>query len=102
MPISRTDFLSQIETAKPGTKIIYHTGSVMADRQIGQTFLTVNAVAAAAYDAYLNGQVTLVQKTLAPGIHDYIAIKRAPNQPKPTHMQRHPVGAPVERQRAHA
>lgn len=62
----------------PGHKLVYHVGSLMHDRQSGLHFQTVHGVALAASEAYDRGEVTLVQRKLAPLKFEYIAIKKAP------------------------
>jgi hypothetical protein len=73
--MTRMQFLSQLATAKPGEYVVYHTGNLLYDRENGPEFQNVNAVAVAAYEAYDEARVTLVQKRIAPHVCAYIAIK---------------------------
>ena len=65
-----------IPTMEVGQAIVYHVGSLMHDRLRGPAFQTVHGAAQAAWDAYERGEVTLVQRKLAPLTFEYIAIKR--------------------------
>ena len=73
--MTRMQFLSDLATAKPGDWIIYHTGYLFRDREFGPDFQNVHAVATAAYDAYDEARVTLVQRRIGPGVYAYCAIK---------------------------
>lgn len=79
--ISRPIMLEQIETMKPGERLIYHTGHLMYDRALGQNFLVVNATACAAWDAMEAGKVRLVQRAVHDSLNfkefEYSIIKRA-------------------------
>ena len=74
--MDRVQFLSDVATAKPGEKIVYHYGLLMLNRQIGDNAKAVSAVAEAAYEAWDECRVHLLQKRIAPGVCAYIAVKR--------------------------
>ena len=74
--MTRASFLANLATAKPGDKIVYHTGLLMMDRMFGPTFQNVHAIGTAALEAWDENRVHLVQKRIAPGVCAYIAIKR--------------------------
>ena len=74
--MTRASFLADLATAKPGDKIVYHTGLLMMDRMFGPTFQNVHAIGTAALEAWDENRVHLVQKRIAPGVCAYIAIKR--------------------------
>ncbi len=73
--MNRVSFLTALATAKPKDCIIYHTGYLLHDRQFGPEFQNVHAIATAAYEAYDEARVTLVQKRIAPGVCAYVAVK---------------------------
>lgn len=58
-----------------GQRLVYHVGSLMFDRLRGPMYATVHGVALAAYQAYERGEVTLVQRKIAPLQYEYIAIR---------------------------
>lgn len=80
-----TDALKML---KPGQRVVYHTGSLMFDRQRGLEFGRVHGAAKAAWDAYTAGLVTLVQRKLAPLKYEYIAIRRNATKVKPKHREK--------------
>jgi hypothetical protein len=65
-----------LPTMLPGEALIYHVGSLMHDRVRGLEFGRVHGAAQAAWDAYERGEVTLVQRRIAPLKFEYIAIRR--------------------------
>jgi hypothetical protein len=65
-----------LPTMVKGQALVYHVGSLMLDRLRGPMYATVHGVALAAYQAYERGEVTLVQRKLAPLQYEYIAIRR--------------------------
>jgi hypothetical protein len=68
---------ARIRSARKGAKIYYHTGALLGDREKGAPdFLRIDGLAQVAWDAYKAGKVTLVQHTTAPGVHEYIAVKK--------------------------
>lgn len=82
MHMLRPSFLERVAAAEPGEAIVYHTGSLMWDRQMGQTFLGVNSTAVAAWEAMEDGKVNLFQRQIAQGVFEYRAVKRAlPHDP---------------------
>lgn len=66
-------FVERIAAARKRAKITYHTGALALDRSQGMDTLMIDAVAKAAWAAYEAGKVTLVQRSVLPGIHEYIA-----------------------------
>jgi hypothetical protein len=61
----------------PGQAMIYHVGSLMHDRRKeGPYSRMVDEVARIFYSAFELGEITLVQKRIAPLVFEYIAIKR--------------------------
>lgn len=65
-----------LPTMPVGARLIYHIGSLMYDRLRGPTFGVVHGAAQAAWDAYERGEVTLVQRKIAPLVYEYILIRR--------------------------
>lgn len=59
-----------------GQTLIYHVGLLMNDRQAGPCFQTIHGVALAAWEAYEQGKVTLVQRKVDIGHYQYMAIRR--------------------------
>lgn len=74
--MTRYEFDTKVKNAKAGARIVYHVGDLAYDRQLGFDFLKVNAVGLAAFQACEAGKVDLIQKLLAPGVFEYIAIKK--------------------------
>lgn len=73
--MNRMQFLSQLAALKPGERLVYHTGNLIYDRENGPDFQNVHAVGVAAYEAYDEARITLVQKRIAPHICAYVAVK---------------------------
>lgn len=67
-------FRSLIYSLKRGQKLVYHVGSLMADRQRPRQGETIRSTAMAAWKAYEMGKVTLVQRYLSPSRYEYIAV----------------------------
>ncbi len=68
---------ARIRSARKGAKIYYYTGALLGDREKGAPdFLKIDGIAQVAWNAYKDGKVTLVQHTTAPGVHEYIAVKK--------------------------
>lgn len=74
--LTRAAFVARVASARKRTQIIYHTGSLLIDREQGENFLKINGVAEAARELYEAGKVYLVQRLVMPGVHDYIAVVR--------------------------
>lgn len=80
--LTRLELIDHIDHAKPGTRIIYHVGSLIKDRQKGLDFMQVHAVALTAWAAMEAGHVELKQRMVLPGICEYVAQKRpGPHKP---------------------
>src|ERR1700722_17100400 len=102
--MTRVSFLTDVATAKASDWIVYHTGNLLYDRLFGPEFQNVHAIATAAYEAYDEDRVHLVQKRIAPGVCAYIVIKREYEEP---HLRKEQKSGgnryPVERKsRVHA
>jgi hypothetical protein len=79
---TETTFRYWLKTAKPGDGIIYYNGFLMRDREV---FLRCGGfvdqfpqrikTAIAAWNAYMNGEVKLVQKKRGTFEYEYIATK---------------------------
>lgn len=65
-----------ILTMEKGQTLIYHVGLLMHDRQAGPCFQTIHGVALAAWEAFEQGKVTLVQRKMGIGHYQYLAIRR--------------------------
>lgn len=78
MHMPRPSFIERVSVAEPGEAIVYHTGSLQWDRQMGQMFLGVNSTAVAAWEAMEDGKVNLFQRQIAQGVYEYRAVKLAP------------------------
>ena len=74
--MTRVNFLAKLAHAQRGEKVVYHTGSLMFDRMIGQQFQTVHAIGVAAWEAYMQGRCLLFQRKIAPLQFEYIAVKQ--------------------------
>lgn len=62
----------------PGQTLVYHVGSLMYDRaQDGPYSRRVDDIAAIVYASCGRGEVTLVQRRLAPLKYEYVALGRA-------------------------
>jgi hypothetical protein len=71
-----------VQNARPCTYIVYHTGNLMADRNIGNGFLAVHSVAALMWKLMLEGRVSLTQRRVSPHVCEYLAyVKPKPFQP---------------------
>lgn len=68
------DQLNLLTKAKAGEAFAYHTGNLIADRDMNAG---VAKIANHARDLYERGLVTLVQKRIVPGVCAYLAIRRA-------------------------
>jgi hypothetical protein len=73
--MTRLEFLSKMATMQPGEKVIYHVGSLLFDRQIGEDFQCVHNLAFATWEAMENGSCALTQRRLMPLMCEYIATK---------------------------
>jgi hypothetical protein len=76
--MKRIAFEEAVKYAPPQTKIIYHVGNMLYDRNEGDAFMAVDNVACAAMDAFTEGKVDLFQQRVSPGVCEYIAVKKAP------------------------
>lgn len=74
--MTRPQFEAWLKDAKPGEKTVYHTGSLINDREKGPNFLALKALAAGAWALMEAGKVELSQRFILPGVHAYIALKR--------------------------
>jgi hypothetical protein len=70
-----------LDNARPGTKIVYHTGDLAYDLAYN-TALTpatrkdIGRIADGAYDASMTGKVHLFQRKLALYTYEYFAVVR--------------------------
>lgn len=71
-----TDFEWRVRVARPGARILYHTGNLMHDRALrgDKTADAVNALARAAWVAMEAGKITLLQEIVPDGTA-YLAVK---------------------------
>jgi hypothetical protein len=74
------EFNLWMRSAYKGCKLIYHTGSLARARGEGKALAgtdraKVQELGDYAHIAYKTGEVTLVQRRVAPDCFDYIAIK---------------------------
>lgn len=84
--ITLAAFTRWVEVARPGEKMVYHTGFLVIDREkivqlpsygIARVFIEpYHAIGQYAWWAYERGLVVLVQRKRSDGVFDYIAIKR--------------------------
>lgn len=74
--MKRQSFLSLLCASPKGTRIVYHTGSLMYDRVTGPDFQQVHATACEARETYEQGVCLLMQHKVAPLQYEYIAQKR--------------------------
>lgn len=74
----RHEFDHHLMNVEPGQVIVYHSGNLMSDRINGIGFMQVENVAQAAWQAMMDGKVTLLQARVqgVPGLFHYCAIKR--------------------------
>lgn len=80
--MTQNDLAGRIAEAAAGTRIVYHTGSLMFDRKRGLGFLAAEATALVAFAAMERGEVQLVQRKLGTQKFEYIAVKLpAPHVP---------------------
>lgn len=94
-PLATADTIKEIiPTMHAGQEFIYHVGSLMHDRRRKgqgsslQAMYALDGVARAAWVAYQEGQVTLVQRKLGHNKFEYIMVKRAPRAPRRRGAQR--------------
>lgn len=71
-------FVAAVAAAKPGERVLYHTGMLMADRVYGRDFMAIHATAREAFDLMEAGVVRLFQTKFGEGRYDYLAEKLAP------------------------
>lgn len=74
--LTATSVTEMLSRMAPGQILIYHVGTLMYDRIRGLEFGRVHGAAQAAWNAYVRGEVTLVQRKLAPLKYEYIAIRK--------------------------
>lgn len=82
--MTRNEFIKRLNAAKPGERIIYHTGLLMADRKWhidappaeADKLRTINDTANEAYHAATLNQCHLFQERVQVGICHYVAVKR--------------------------
>lgn len=75
MAYTRQQFVNDLGHTRRGGKLVYHVGLLMRDRQMDKD---VNNVAWAAWNAYVEGRCTLVQRRLRdaiPSACEYIAVR---------------------------
>jgi hypothetical protein len=77
--MTRLEFERALPTMKPGEVIVYHTGNLLKDRNMGPDFMRVENVARAAWVAMEAGELHLVQIKKGDDVWDYCGIMR----PKP-------------------
>lgn len=65
---TRPQFVSDIKRARRGARVLYHVGLLMFDRMFDKD---ANLVGWAAWDAYVEGLCTLVQKRV---VHEGIPL----------------------------
>lgn len=70
--MSPREFIDLIRKAKPGERIVYHTGILIADRFFNKE---LNRTANTAYDEYEIGNCVLIQKRVDPVTCQYIAVR---------------------------
>jgi hypothetical protein len=75
MVMTPGDLMLWARGAGPGTRIIYHEGFLLEDRE-GDNRLAANRIANTAYALYLQGLVELVQTRKGPGLFAYQAVRR--------------------------
>ena len=73
--MKRIPFMSALAYAKRGEQVVYHVGSLMFDRLVGEDFQSVHATACAAWEAYEQKRVSLVQRKTVSHRFEYIAVK---------------------------
>jgi hypothetical protein len=76
--LARTEFQSLLASARRGEAIVYYTGYLLNDRKEGSQ---LEATADAAWAEHVAGRCLLVQKRIADGVYEYIAIKLDPPKP---------------------
>jgi len=69
------EFETALHNAPVGGKILYYTGLLILDREVGRQFAAIHAIGTAAWEAYKAGKVTLVQKSLPCFGAEYYAVK---------------------------
>ncbi len=79
--MTKDQFTTALKTAKPHSSIAYHVGSLMSDRQYGQSFLQIHAVAMAAWAAMEAGKVALVQDKLGSATRYVARVLPPPHKP---------------------
>ncbi len=67
------DFKEWSRKAKPGSRVVYYSGFLMAARETDEHAYDIGR---AAWRAYTDGEVSLTQRRVEPHICDYIAEKR--------------------------
>lgn len=71
--LSRSSFLSRLESARRGTWIMYHVGFIYEERRKDRK---LTSLANEAYSQYELGKVCLVQRKLGTAMYEYYAVKR--------------------------
>jgi hypothetical protein len=73
-----------LKNARPGERVLYYYGFLMRDREVfmrgggfSDNFPPSIKTAIAAWKAYMNGSVHLIQKKQGMGVYEYIAVKAA-------------------------
>lgn len=75
--MTRTEFLKKLNSAKPGERIVYYTGLLMAHRKVAsEGRKIINETADEAMQASRLNQCHLFQERVQVGICNYMAVKR--------------------------
>jgi hypothetical protein len=75
--MTRSEFIKKLNSAKPGERIVYHTGLLMANRKVASdSRKNIEEAAEEAMKSYRRGQCHLFQERVQVGICNYLAVKR--------------------------
>lgn len=73
MEVTADQFREWLERAKPGARIVYHTGHLCADRE---EWVWIDELGHAAWEAFQAKKAHLVQKRVERNVFYYVAVKR--------------------------